>query len=510
MDLLQAVERRIGLGQHRAPLFDKLVRYSHSGFVRAHVPGHKGRAELDQVSNEDIDPYLEEVRTWFGRIMQLDWTEVPGLDNLHQPQSVIQEAERLASECFGADVTRFLVGGSTSGNLAAVLALCNRGDVLIVQRDAHQSILNGIALAGAKAVFLPMETDRTSGLPAPARTEQIEEALWRYPQAKGVFLTYPNYYGVGGNLREAAQVIHAHGKPLIVDEAHGAHYGFHPELPPSALACGADLVVQSTHKMLTALTMGGMIHLRRGRIPEQRLMRALAAVQSSSPSYPIMASLDLARWLIATSGKERITRALRSLERLRRSVERSGYWAIDGAISQDPFKIVIRDIGGGRTGIQLRDELQRHGCLAEMADPERVLLALSLMTVPEDVERIEQALTALQKEQACDTSAIVSTIASANKSTSASARTSATPFTLSMPVELLLNIDAPTECLPLHECIGKRAAETVTPYPPGIPVVYPGEVVSEEHVRAIERWRASGVHFQGCEDETAEKLSVLI
>lgn len=489
------------LDQHRAPLLEKLVQHARANFVRAHVPGHKGRG------GDGL-----EGQAGLSQVMQIDWTEVPGLDNLHDPQSVIREAEELASACFGADVTRFLVGGSTAGNLAAVLALCQRGDILIVQRDSHQSVLNGIALAGAKAVFLPALTDPVSGLPLPVRTEHIVEALERYPEAKGVFLTCPNYYGIGGNLREVANAVHTYGKPLIVDEAHGAHYGFHPDLPPSALSCGADLVIQSTHKMLTALTMGGMIHLKRGRIPEERLMRVLAMVQSSSPSYPIMASLDLARRVVATSGKQKIERALQAVYRLRDKIVQSGYWELNPlrqkeGITQDPFKLTLRDRQEGRSGLQLQAELERLGCLVEMADPERVLFAFSLMTTPDDTERIVQALTALRSGRENENGP--SAFLRSDEPHPSSSVSAASQAMISAPVELLLHPDAPTKRLPLKECIGFRAAETVTPYPPGIPVIYPGETISEAHVSEIERWRKAGARFQGSEDETAQTLTVL-
>ena len=189
---------------------------------------------------------------------------------MHQ-QVLLLKAQELAARSFGAEETFFLVGGSTSGNLAMILAICEPGQQIIVQRNAHKSVLNGLALAGAKAIFIMPQTDPVSGLEIVPELSVVEEALVRYPDAKGVFLTNPSYYGLSVDLETYASLIHRYEKLLLVDEAHGAHYGLHPEFPTSALQAGADAVVQSTHKTLSALTMGAMLHVQGKRMDREAL-----------------------------------------------------------------------------------------------------------------------------------------------------------------------------------------------------------------------------------------------
>lgn len=215
----------------------------------------------------------------------------------------------------------FLVGGSTAGNLSLLLTICDEpGSIVLVQRNVHKSVIHGLMLAGARAVFLEPWVDPESGLAVMPSIETIQAAVQRYPEAKGVFVTLPNYYGMGADLTPIAEVCHEAGMPLLVDEAHGAHYGQHPELPVSALSCGADGVVQSTHKMLAAFTMGAMLHIQGPRLNRPLLRQRLAMVQSSSPSYPVMASLDLSRRLLHVHGADAFTAGLAAVKALKRGL----------------------------------------------------------------------------------------------------------------------------------------------------------------------------------------------
>ncbi|WP_036720636.1 aminotransferase class I/II-fold pyridoxal phosphate-dependent enzyme, partial [Paenibacillus sp. JCM 10914] len=280
--------------RERAPIADALDRYRERKGTSFHVPGHK---------NGRIYESHSQVAGMLLDAMRVDVTEISEMDDLFQPEGIIQEAQELAADCFCADESFFLVGGSTAGNLALILTVCaTPGDMLLVQRNVHKSILNGLKLAGARVVFLRPEFDQHSGLAIAPSLNTIRSALDAYPEAKGLMVTMPNYYGMGSDLRPIAEACHERGLPLLVDEAHGAHYGHHPELPRSALACGADGVVQSTHKMLAAMTMGAMLHVQGDRLDRGLLRQRLSMIQSSSPSYPLMASLDLARRLLHTQG----------------------------------------------------------------------------------------------------------------------------------------------------------------------------------------------------------------
>lgn len=210
------------------------------------------------------------------------------------------------------------MGGSTSGNIALLLALCEPDDMIIVQRNVHKSVLNGLRLAGARAVFLSPQIDVHSGLATIPSIEQVKEALILYPEAKAVFLSNPNYYGMGVKLGPYAQAVHDHHIPILVDEAHGAHYGFHPSFPRSALSEGVDAVVQSAHKTLPTLTMGALLHVQGDRIPIPSLRESLAMIQSSSPSFPILASIDISRAMIDTLGPALFEKSTASANAFRR------------------------------------------------------------------------------------------------------------------------------------------------------------------------------------------------
>lgn len=477
------------------PLLDALMRHSRLHHTGLHVPGHKsGRGLLPAAAI-------------FRELLSIDLTEITGLDDLHHPEGAIREAQQLAAACFGADETFFLVNGSTVGNLAAILSLCEPGDMLIVQRNVHKSVIHGLMLAGAKAVFLSPRSDSASGLPSGVEPEQVELALQRYPEAKGVLITNPNYYGMGVDVRKLAQLTHAYGKPLLVDEAHGAHYGFHPDLPESALTCGADLVVQSTHKMLTAMTMGAMLHIRGGLIDRERVGTYLAMLQSSSPSYPIMASLDASRCLLQTEGEHWLDRGMKAVERVETQL---GQWPWFRVIprkptaayeTKDPFKVAISDATALLSGFQLRDQLERLGVMTEMADPRHVLLVFSLASETKDADRLANALGHIASELGLAGRRLSD---SAVKATEISHWQSA----VSAPVPFQMNLSTATEQVALSEAVGAVAGEMVIPYPPGIPVLYPGETITERIVQDLQAMASKGARFQGAADPQFRTIRV--
>ncbi|MBC8081035.1 MAG: aminotransferase class I/II-fold pyridoxal phosphate-dependent enzyme [Gorillibacterium sp.] len=477
-----------------APLLDALLRHKTSGAASFHVPGHK--------SGQGLDAYGD---AFFRQIMAIDYTEITGLDDLHHPTGAIREAQELAADCFGADETYFLVGGSTAGNLALILSTCSAGELLIVQRNVHKSVLNGIALSGARAVFLPCRLDEGSGLAAGVTPEDVHAALTRYPEAKAVFLTNPNYYGMTDNLTQVAEIVHAHGKPLLVDEAHGAHFGFHPALPASALSCGADAVVQSTHKMLTAMTMGAMLHVKGQRLDQARIKGVLSTIQSSSPSYPILASLDLCRRQMHVSGQEFIEAGLAVVHELQsKSGEYQSLCILEHTFSSsygtlDPFKIALNDKTGTLTGYALQERIEMRGCMVELADPQYALCLFSPASTLADANRLHQVLREIDREiqqrgKEMDTF-------SANK-TSTPFLTELSP-PISLPLSWLSLLNAATnqaQAMSLKHVEGLYAAEMVVPYPPGIPVLYPGERISARMRDYLQLLAESGARFQGAHD----------
>lgn len=474
------------MDQQKAPLYEALMERRLRGESSFHVPGHKFGAILE-TEQEGI----------YGPIMGLDYTEIEGLDDLHHPEGVILEAERLAAECFGAEESFFLVGGSTVGNLAAIATVCSRGDRILVQRNVHKSVLHGLMLAGAEAVFVQPELDPDTGLATGIAMEVLKLALSRNPQAKAVFLSNPNYYGMGMDLRPYAELVHTAGLPLLVDEAHGAHFGLHHAVPPSALSRGADVVVQSTHKMLTAMTMGAMLHVQGPRIDRARLKQRLAMLQSSSPSYPLMASLDLARRTAATAGTALMEERIPWLRHLSAGIRlltciRQAEWN-DSYDYLDPFKITLYDRSGRLSGFQLQEQLGHRGIISEMADDRHALLACSLATDKHDLERL---LLALQ-----DIDGLLSGDGEA-PADNRQVQLPDEPLEAKVGAPMALDMDASchagsVSALPLEEAIGRRSAETVIPYPPGIPLLFAGEIIRPEAANRIRQLALAGARFQG-------------
>lgn len=512
-----------------APIYEALKRHANSKPVSFHVPGHQN----GQVLHQGDIPYInEEIKNTYASIMEIDVTELSSTDDLHHPEGAIQEAQLLAAATFHAEETFLLVGGSTSGNLALLLTVCDPGDLIIVQRNVHKSIINGLRLSGARAVFVTPQSDESSGLAVIPSMKHIEEALRRYPDAKAVILSNPNYYGIGADLTPYAEVIHRYGLPLLVDEAHGAHYGLHPELPRSAMQAGADAAVQSTHKTLPALTMGAMLHIQGDRINRERLKQVLAVIQSSSPSFPIMASLDISRAMIDSHGASLFDQALNHSRVFRRWLNESDLYLQEATPSTDrnditlngepqelghryqydPLRLVLHDRTGNLSGRQLQKLLEEQGCWAEMSDPTYVVLLIGLGTSHEHIERLKAAIRRIHE--------IASTTMLKLEARPGLNRTEAAISLKAGTWDRVDDISEPVPFaggwyrnytsirLPMKEAIGRRAAEMVVPYPPGIPLLYVGERITSSAAAELVRLAASGVTFQGASDPRMETIAV--
>lgn len=487
--------------KHSAPLYEALLQYKESANASFHVPGHK-----DGQAYRTLHKGSEQLT----QVMDIDITEITGSDDLHHPEGVIKEAQQKAAQFFGADQTFFLVGGSTAGNLALILGVCTApGDVLLVQRNVHKSVIHGLMLAQAKAVFLAPQIDEESGLATIPSQTAVTEALRRYPNAKGLLVTHPNYYGMCSSLKPLADLCHDSGVPILVDEAHGAHFGLHPALPETALAQGADGVVQSTHKMLTALTMGAMLHVQGSMLDRKLLAQRLAMIQSSSPSYPIMASLDLSRSVLEAQGKVIFEDGLAAAQTIRDGIKKLSRFAVVEPKSsgtnaaytiQDPFKIVLYDVSSQWSGYELQERLEAAGCIPEMSDDRYVVLALSQGTTRKDADRLLQALEKLSKDSAIHE---VNQLSTWNITSNFGGE-------VSSPVQfgLIPICEEMTEAVPIELSAGRQAAEMIIPYPPGIPLLYPGETITEVTVDRLIELKRNKAKCQGAGDPLLATIRV--
>ncbi|MNX26634.1 Arginine decarboxylase [compost metagenome] len=459
-----------------------MLRHLDHRAVPLHVPGHKGGLGLDAA-----------LAPWLASAAKLDLTELDGLDSLHAPTGPIAEAQELAAQLWQADRTFFLVGGSTVGVHAMILATCNPGDTVLLPRDAHMCAHGGLILAGATPFYLPPAPTGT-GTWGPPSLDVLSRAIAAH-RPKAVLLTRPSYAGDVFDLAPYAEVIHAAGASLLVDEAHGAHLGLHAALPPSALAMGADAVVQSTHKMLGALTPGAMLHLKGPRLSPSRVQRALGLLQTTSPSYLILASLDAARRHEATAPAERWENPLRWAAEARAAIAH-----LPGLVvlpPGDPLKIAVDVNGTGLDGYEAADLLAENGVLIEHATHRHVVAFMGPGTRPEDLKALTNACEALAAQA------------------KAGQPSDSAPDDLPMPPLPLVAVPprdaffAESRAVPWEASVGEIAAELVCPYPPGAPALVPGERITREVVEYVDGMRALGAQLAGPADPTLSMIRIL-
>jgi arginine decarboxylase len=462
--------------QSNTPLYSKLVDHMRTEPSSYHVPGHK---------NGEVFPLLG--KSLFHDLLKIDATEITDLDDLHAPEGVIKEAQDLAKELYKVEQTFFLVNGSTAGNLASIMSVCKDGEQILVQRDSHKSILNALKLTGAHPLFLTPEIDSQTGLSLGITEDDIKHAIENYPNVKAIVLTNPSYYGVSNNLCSIIKHAHAKGIPVIVDEAHGAHFilnGF----PMSSVSLGADIVIQSAHKTLPAMTMGSYLHVQGDLIDKEELSYFLSILQSSSPSYPIMASLDLARfYLFSLLGKEDYI--LHSLKKFREEIA-----CIDGItvlnpdyvnISHDPLKLSISL--DGLSGYDLQALLEQRGIYCELANEKSVLLILPLKTNFYDEKLIHNLKEiAVQQVSQCREQAVSSFFLH-------NFRKNVHPLDVTYQEGKILK----RRRVHIDEAKGKVTARNIIPYPPGIPLFMEGEKLGEDGISYLKKLINENVHIQG-------------
>jgi arginine/lysine/ornithine decarboxylase len=459
-----------------------------------YAPGHKRGAGIAQALKDFLG----------NSVFRADLPELPELDNLFAPEGVIAEAQELAAEAFGAEKTWFLVNGSTCGIIAAILATCSPGDYIILPRNIHQSAIAGLVLSGAIPIFITPEYNREFDLAYSITPETIEKALKEYPDTKAVMVVYPTYHGVCGDLDAIVRLTHQYNIPLLVDEAHGAHFSFHPQLPPSALSSGADLTIQSTHKVLGSMTQSSMVHLQGKRIDAQRISKALQLVQSTSPSYLLLASLDAARSQMALEGNLLLTDTIQLAKNARRSIsqlERLSVFqpqhSLAGCKMLDVTRLTVKVSDLGLSGFAVDEILHRQlGVTAELPMLHHLTFIISIGNTSKDIDKLINAFSVVSNQ--------LSVISEDNRLLPTLPMLPTLP-TLS-PRDAFF---APTETIPLEQSIGYISAETICPYPPGIPLVMLGEIISQTALEYLQQLIELGATITGCSDPTLQTLKVL-
>lgn len=473
------------MNQNNTPLYDALIKHKTRKPISFHVPGHK---------NGQIFP--EEAHRIFQDILDIDVTELSGLDDLHSPSEAIFEAEVLLADYYQVKKSFFLVNGSTVGNLAMILATVSEGDEILVQRNCHKSIMNGLRMANVNPIFLSPEFNDEWQVSGGLTLKNIKEAVSQYPRIKALIVTYPNYYGMVVHLQEIISFCHKRNIVVLVDEAHGAHFGKGEEVPMSATALGADVVVQSAHKTLPAMTMGSFLHYNSNMVDLDRLKEYLHMLQSSSPSYPIMASLDLARKYLATYKKEDMIYTLGIIAQFKEKLNMiPSIKVLSYSGKGDPLKITMQS-HSALTGFDLQSRLEGHGIFTELADENNVLLIFPLLKRGDSyrMDEVLQAIKASIGEEQIIPRSFATFIEESTIST----------LHLTYKEQQQKEI----ELISLIEAKGRICAESIIPYPPGIPLLLPGEWIEEQQLKQIDRLLMAGSRFQGGEHLKVKKIKV--
>lgn len=483
------------MNHQETPLLTALqlaAREQHTAF---YTPGHK--------KGQRVNPKIEQM---LGKqVFRADLPELPGLDNLFAPTNAIAKAQELAADCFGGSQTWFLVNGSTCGITAAILATCDSGDKIILPRNIHQSAIAGLILSGAMPIFINPEYDRQEDLLYSITPEALKKTLQLHPDCKAVMALHPNYQGICGNLKEIADITHRYNIPLLVDEAHGAHFAFHPSLPPSALSVGADLTIQSTHKVLSAMTQASMIHLQGERIEPQRISKALQLVESTSPSYILLASLDAARQQMALQGKELMEQTIALAQSARNSlatikgIEILEFSSQPGFTYLDPTRLTINISQLGITGYEADEILcDKLGVICELPLLKYLTFIISLGNMTQDIEQLVSAIRALVNSYS------VAQSFSQNLTFGYSWQES--PDLKISPRQAYFSA---TETIPLQQARDRISGELICPYPPGIPILMPGEIITQEAIDYLQKVLQYGGVILGCSDDTLKNIKVI-
>lgn len=482
------------LNQNETPLFDALMEYVNRNTLPFHVPGHKKGVGVD-----------DEFKNFMGENpFKIDVTVFKLVDSYHHPTGPIKRAQELAADAYGSDACFFSVHGTSGAIQAMILSVVGAGDKIIIPRNVHKSITGGIILAGAIPVYMQPELDKKIGVAHGVTPETVRTTLEAHPDAKAVLIINPTYYGVSTDIKQIADIVHDYDIPLIVDEAHGPHLKFNNKLPISAIEAGADICAQSTHKIIGALTQGSLLQVRSKRVNVARVKQVLNLMHTTSPSYILMASLDTSRRQIALEGEELLDKTLLLSNYVRDEVNKiPGFYCFGeeilgkaGAYAFDPTKITITCRDLGITGYDLDMILSnKYHIQMELSDLYNVLIVGSFGDTAEGMERLLEALREISDEYY-------------GKGTTKSdfIDIPEIPEQIQIPNEAFNSVKTAVR---IRDSVGMISGEFLMAYPPGIPILCPGEKISREIIDYVQRLKDTGLYVQGTEDPEVEYINVV-
>ena len=479
------------LDQDRAPVYEALQEFRRNRVVPFDVPGHKrGRGNPELVS-------------LLGKqCVELDVNSMKPLDNLCHPVSVIKEAEILAADAFGAAHAFLMVGGTTSAVQTMVLTACKRGEKIILPRNVHRSVINALVINGATPIYVNPDTDKRLGIALGMKISQVEKAIEENPDASAILVNNPTYYGICSNLRKIVELAHAHGMMVLVDEAHGTHFYFGENMPVTAMEAGADMSCVSMHKSGGSLTQSSIL-LIGNNVSAGYVRQVINLTQTTSASYLLLASLDISRRNLALRGKESFKQVVSIAEYARGEINKiGGYYAYgeelingDSIYDFDKTKLTIFTLDLGLAGIEVYDLLRdEYDIQLELGDIGNVLAYISIGDRMREIERLVSALYDIKRLYSKDRSGLFD-------------HEYINPSVVMTPQEAFYA--AKEEMIPIRETNGRICTEFVMCYPPGIPILAPGERITQEIIDYILYAKQKGCSLTGPEDEKVERLNVI-
>ena len=478
------------LSQENAPIYEALENLRKMRVVPFDVPGHKrgrGNPELTRLLGEQC--------------MNMDVNSMKPLDNLCHPVSVIKEAEELAAEAFGAAHAFLMVGGTTSSVQSMILSVAKRGEKIILPRNVHRSVIGAMVLCGAVPVYVNPQCSQRLGIPLGMSVEDVKRAIEENPDAKAVLVNNPTYYGICSDIRSIVKLAHEHGMYCLADEAHGTHFYFSDKLPVSAMEAGADMAAVSMHKSGGSLTQSSLLLTGPG-ISTGHVRQIINLTQTTSGSYLLMSSLDISRRNLALRGKETFEKVMELAEYARSEInEIPGFYAFsrelingDSVFDFDVTKLSVHTLEVGLAGIEVYDLLRdEYDIQIEFGDFGNVLAYLSIGDRKRDIERLVSTLSEISRRFGKEKVDLLE-------------QEYIPPHVAVSPQEAFY---APKESLSLKECVGRICSEFVMCYPPGIPLLAPGEQVTQPIVEHIVYAKEKGCTLTGPEDEKIRYLNVL-
>lgn len=491
----------------KGPLVEAMWAYNKDRVYPFHTPGHKGGRGLEAKYNGILSKTGQE----------MDVGLMGELDSIHAPKTYIKEAQANAAKLYGADRSFFAINGTSEAIHAMVMSTIKPGEKILLPRNAHRSVAGAIILAGAKCEYINPCYNEKYGFNTQITPLQVKEALDKDSSIKAVLITTPNYYGLSANLREIIEIVHAKNAVVLVDEAHGPHLGFSKEMPESALSLGADLVSQSTHKILGAMTQCSILHANGKNIDLDRVAATMSLLTSTSPNYLLLGSIDAACTQFANCGTEMMVDALLAAEKLRvvlRSIpslcvlEAKEALKIDCVGAFDPTKVTVKVSGLGLTGIEVGDALRRARIAVELVDKNNVLFLVTYADNNSDYEsalfRIKTVFERLEKEARENR---------ANNETKAKVtKVNVENFDLPKATQLLDMREAfysDVEVIPFKEAEGRICGEQISFYPPGIPVILPGEQFSKDVLEYCFKMLSLNLVVNGPQDISLKTIRVV-